>query len=64
MRIAQVFVTSKGMFWNRAEAEKRINRAKDYGNRPGDRVELEPVREAFVLVDGDLVFSLTKAEVK
>lgn len=64
MNIRTVYVTSKGMFWNKEEAEKKANRAKEYGSRPGDTVELERVRKSFVLVDGELVFSLTKVEVK
>lgn len=64
MTIKTVYVTSKGMFWDKAEAEKKANRSKRYGSRPGDPVEFETVKESFVLVDGDLVFSLSKVEVK
>lgn len=64
MNIKIVYVTSKGVFWDKAEAEKKVNRSKVYGSRPGDPVELEPVRESFVLAEGDLVFSLSKVEVK
>lgn len=64
MNIKPVYVTSKGIFWDKAEAEKKSNRSKEYGSRPGDPTELEPVLETFVLVEGDLVFSLSKVEVK
>lgn len=64
MNIKTVYVTSRGVFWNKAEAEYKGNREKVYGSRPGDPVEMEPVCESFVLVDGDLVFSLSKIEVK
>lgn len=64
MNIEKVYVTSKGVFWDKAEAEKKVNRAKEYGSRPGDPVELEPVRESFVLIEGGRVFSLSKVEVK
>lgn len=64
MNIKKVYVTSKGVFWDRSEAEKKANRVKDYGSRPGDPVTYEPVRESFVLVEGDQVFSLSKVEVK
>lgn len=64
MNIKTVYVTSKGVFWDKSEAEKKANRTKVYGSRPGDPVELEPVRESFVLAEGDLVFSLSKVEVK
>lgn len=64
MKIKTVYVTSKGIFWDKSEAEKKGNRIKDYGSRPGDPVEYEPVRESFVLVEGDQVFSLSKVEVK
>ncbi len=50
MRIEKVYKTSRGTFWNKAEAEKKINRAKTFGNRPGDPVEYEPVQEVFVLI--------------
>lgn len=64
MNIKPVYVTSKGMFWDRAEAEKKINRSKEYGSRSGDHVQLESVREEFVLVDGDMAFQLSKVQVK
>ena len=64
MNIKTVYETSKGIFWNKAEAEKKVNRVKDYGSRPGDPVEYEPVRESFVLIEGDFVFNLSKVEVK
>lgn len=64
MNIKTVYVTSKGVFWDKTAAEKKANRSKVYGSRPGDPVELENVRESFVLVDGELVFSLSKVEVK
>lgn len=64
MNIKVVYVTSKGVFWDKTEAEKKANRAKIYGSRPGDPVELEQVHESFVLVDGNLVFSLSPVKVK
>lgn len=64
MNIKPVYVTSKGVFWDKSEAEKKANRAKVYGSRPGYPDDLEPVRESFVLVEGDQVFHLTKLEVK
>ena len=64
MNIKTVYVTSKGVFWDKSEAEKKANRSKVYGSRPGDSVELELVKESFVLVDGDQVFSLSRVEVK
>lgn len=64
MNIKKVYVTSKGVFWDKAEAEKKSNRSKEFGSRPGDPTELEPVLETFVLVDGDLVFSLSEVNVK
>ena len=64
MNIKKVYVTSKGVFWNKSEAEKKANRSKEYGSRPGDPVELELVQESFVLVEGDRVFHLSKVEVK
>lgn len=64
MNIRTVYITSKGMFWCYSEAEKKSNRAKSYGSRPGDPDELELVREGFVLVEGGQVFSLSEVEVK
>ena len=64
MIIRKVYVTSKGVFWDKSEAEKKINRAKVYGERLGDLVEREPVRESFVLVEGDQVFNLSEVKVK
>jgi hypothetical protein len=64
MNLKTVYTTSKGLFWDKAEAEKKVNRAKEYGSRPGDPVEYESVHQSFVLVDGDLVFSLSKVDVK
>jgi len=64
MNIKKVYVTSKGVFWDKAEAEKKVNRVKEYGwGFPGE-VVLEPVRESFVLVEGDQVFSLSEVYVK
>lgn len=63
MNIKKVYVTSKGVFWDKAEAEKKGNRVREYGSRPYD-VELEPVRESFVLIEGDQVFSLSEVNVK
>jgi hypothetical protein len=64
MIIKKVYVTSKGVFWDKSEAEKKKNRVKVYGERIGDLVEREPVRESFVLVEGDQVFNLSEVEVK
>lgn len=64
MIIRKVYVTSKGVFWDKSEAEKKKNRVKVYGERIGDLVEREPVRESFVLVEGDQVFNLSEVEVK
>ena len=45
------------------DAEKKTNRAKTHGSRPGD-LEYEPVQESFVLVDECYnIFELTKATV-
>jgi hypothetical protein len=64
MNIKKVFVTSKGTFWNLADAEKKENRAKEYGSRPGDPVTYESVKESYVLTGGDNVFELSLVEVK
>jgi hypothetical protein len=64
MIIKKVYVTSKGVFWDKSEAEKKKNRVKVHGERIGDLVEREPVRESFVLVEGDQVFNLSEVEVK
>ena len=64
MNIKKVYTTSKGVFWSKVDAEKKSNRVNDYGSRPGDPVEREPVVESYVLVDGDRVFSLSVVEVK
>lgn len=74
MRIEKVYKTSKGTFWSKVDAEKKTNRAKTYGSRPGDPVEYEPVQEAFVLiaavqtyqgiVTGSCVFELSKVDVE
>jgi hypothetical protein len=64
MIIKKVYVTSKGVFWDKSEAEKKKNRVKVYGERIGDLVEREPIRESFVLVEGDHVFNLSEVEVK
>lgn len=50
MRIEKVYKTSRGTFWSKLEAEKKVNRTKTYGSRPGDPVEYEPVQEVFVLM--------------
>ena len=63
MFIKKVYVTSKGVFWDKSEAEKKKNRVKAGGERLGDLVEREPVRESFVLVAGDQVFSLSEVKV-
>lgn len=50
MKICKVYKTSKGYFWVKDEAEKRNNRVKTHGSRPGDPVEYEPVLESYVLI--------------
>lgn len=64
MEIKTVYMTSKGTFWSKVEAEKKVNRRKEVGSRWGDPVEYEPVNESFVLIDGNNVFSLNRVEVK
>ena len=64
MNIKKVYTTSMGRFWSLEEASTKANRQKQYGSRPGDPVEYEPVLESFVLVYGDNVFELSKVEVK
>ena len=71
MRIEKVYATSKGSFWNKQDAEKKANRIREYGNRPGDPREYEPVRQIFVLIDDqenvfELIqkFDLAKVQVK
>ena len=77
MRIEKVYKTSRGTFWSKLEAEKKVNRTKTYGNRPGDPAEYEPVQEVFVLIvdvqidqgargigTESCVFELSKVEVK
>ncbi len=51
MKIQTVYMTSKGVFWNKSEAEKKVNRSKVYSSRPGEGAELEPVVESFALVE-------------
>ena len=63
MFIKKVYVTSKGVFWDKSEAEKKKDRVKACSERLGDLVEREPVRESFVLVAGDQVFSLSEVKV-
>lgn len=63
MDIKKVYVTSKGVFWNKSEAEKKKNRAKVYGEWHVDAGR-EPVKESYVLVEGDQVFNLSEVEVK
>lgn len=69
MEIKKVYKTSYGVFWDKVEAEKKVNRAKDHGSRPGDPVEYEPVQESYVLIHRPIfgsvkVFSLSEVEVK
>ena len=64
MEIKKVYTTSKGNFWSLVEASSKVNRQKQYGSRPDDPVEYEPIFESFVLVDGDNVFELSRVEVK
>lgn len=64
MEIKKVYTTSRGKFWNLAEAQKKTNRAKAYGSRPGDPVTYEPVEERYVLTDGDNVFALNPVEIE
>lgn len=63
MKIEKVYKTSKGTFWSKVDAEKKMHRVKTYGSRPGDPVEYEPVQEAFVLMDEhNNIFELTKVQ--
>lgn len=77
MRVEKVYKTSRGTFWSRADAEKKVNRAKTSGSRPGDPTEYEPVQEVFVLIADvqtnqgirgigieSCVFELSKVDVK
>lgn len=64
MLIKKVYKTSKGTFWDLAEAEKKLNRVKDFGSRMGDPAEYEPVKESWVLIDEGRIFQLTEVEVK
>lgn len=74
MRVKKVYKTSRGTFWSKADAEKKVHRAKTSGSRPGDPVELELVLEMFVLVADvqtdqgigteSCVFELSKVDVK
>lgn len=74
MRIEKVYKTSRGTFWSKLEAEKKVNRTKTYGSRPGDPIEYELVQEVFVLmVDVQIdqgvgiescAFELSKVDVK
>lgn len=64
MNIKQIYTTSKGRFWFLEEANSKANRKKQYGSRPGDTAEYEPVNESFVLVDGDNAFELNSVKVK
>ena len=49
MRIEKVYKTSRGTFWSKLDAEKKVNRTRTYGS-PGDPDEYEPVQEVFVLM--------------
>ena len=77
MKIKKVYKTSRGTFWSKLEAEKKVNRAKTSGSRPGDPDEYEPVQEVFVLLADvqtdqgvrgigteSCVFELSKVDVK
>jgi hypothetical protein len=69
MHIVKVYITSKGMFWSKADALLLKNRARQYSSHPGDPSIYEPVNEAFVLVanvggEPAQVFALLPAEVK
>lgn len=64
MNIETVYRTSKGLFWSEAEASKKCNRRKEFGNRPGDSAEYEPVVTAWVLIDVGRIFELAAATVK
>lgn len=63
MHIKKVYATSYGTFWSWEEANTKKNRAKDYCPYQMTNIH-EPVRELFVLVDGDNVFELSQIEVK
>lgn len=77
MEIRKVYVTSKGRFWKKEEAEKRKNRCKT--TDPRVQEDLEPVREEWVMLvrygaesrygavghtEVVTVFKLTEVEVK
>ena len=64
MEIKKVYTASRGRFWSLDEASSKANRQTQYGSRPGEPVEYEPIFESFVLVDGDNVFELSQVEVK
>jgi hypothetical protein len=50
MKIVKVYRTSKGLFWDRAEAEKKKNRKKEYYRNVFPESYYEPVIETYVLV--------------
>ena len=68
MHIVKVYITSKGMFWSKADALLLKNRVRRYSH-PGEPYVYEPVNEAFVLVanaggEPAQAFALLPAEVK
>lgn len=74
MEIRKVYVTSKGKFWKKEEAEKRKNRCKT--TDPRAQEDLEPVMEEWVMLvrhgaviderptEVVTVFKLTEVEVR
>ena len=68
MEIRKVYVTSKGRFWKKEEAEKRKNRCKT--TDPRAQEDLEPVMEEWVMLvrngptEPVTVFKLTEVEVR
>lgn len=61
MNIEKAYMTSVGIFWTEAEAERRGNRKKLYDYHA--ETSLEPIQEIFVLVDGANVFQLQPVDV-
>ena len=67
MEIRKVYVTSKGRFWKKEEAEKRKNRCKTTDLRVQE--DLEPVTEEWVMLvrhgvtEPVTVFKLTEVDV-
>ena len=65
IQVKPVYRTSKGIFWNREDAEKKCNRVLIVPLRFGDPREREDVIEEFVLCDDEgRAFTITKVDVK